>query len=151
MGHNVNGRPHTDHQSRFEHTNHHRRNTRTDNTDGDPGTSKHTLNRSNPGAKTPGPRGKGALRLDDACMTDRGRRPSTTPALRRDPPGGHHDNWHIPLFLAVFTWPRIMVRDTTGKCNARAQRENIPNQGTPQHTIQRKTHDNHLHFGNTPK
>merc|ERR550514_1304395 len=39
----------------------------------DQGTCKHTLNRSNPEGQPSDSRGKGALRLDDAFMTDRGR------------------------------------------------------------------------------
>ena len=99
----------------------------------DQGTCKHTLNRSNPEGQPSDSRGKGALRLDDAFMTDRGR-PSITPAIRRDPPGGHHDNLHIPLLLADFTWPRNMGRAT--------QCDNTRHQDAPQKTVQQRARDN---------
>ena len=99
----------------------------------DPGKCKHTLNRSNPEGQPSDSRGKGALRLDDAFMTDRGR-PSIAPAIRRDPPGGHHDNLHIPLLLADFTWPRNMGRAT--------QCDNTRHQDAPQKTVQQRARDN---------
>ena len=72
-------------------------------------------------------------------MTDRGR-PSIAPAIRRDPPGGHHDNLHIPLLLADFTWPRNMGRAT--------QCDNTRHQDAPQKTVQQRARDN-IHWPQT--